>query len=99
MDNNSGMQSHEDRAQEPAEVAGLNFEQAMDQLERIVGELEQGDVPLEKAIDLFQRGMQLSQLCGQKLEQVERKIETIVEEDGQLRRRNFAGEAEGGDNF
>ncbi|CAM4311471.1 hypothetical protein GCM10007362_10800 [Saccharibacillus endophyticus] len=99
MDNNSGMQSHEDRAQEPTEAAGLNFEQAMDQLERIVGELEQGDVPLEKAIDLFQRGMQLSQLCGQKLEQVERKIETIVEEDGQLRRRNFAGEAEGRDNF
>ncbi|MCQ4085882.1 exodeoxyribonuclease VII small subunit [Saccharibacillus sp. JS10] len=71
----------------------------MEQLENIVGELEQGDVPLEKAIDLFQRGMQLSQLCGQKLEQVERKIETIVEEDGQLRRRNFAEEVDGGDKF
>ncbi|WP_425414837.1 exodeoxyribonuclease VII small subunit [Saccharibacillus sacchari] len=93
------MQSNGDQAQESMDAAGLNFEQAMDQLEQIVGELEQGDVPLEKAIDLFQRGMQLSQLCGQKLEQVERKIETIVEEDGQLRRRNFAGEAEGGDNF
>nr|WP_305120923.1 exodeoxyribonuclease VII small subunit [Saccharibacillus sp. JS10] len=77
----------------------MNFEQAMEQLENIVGELEQGDVPLEKAIDLFQRGMQLSQLCGQKLEQVERKIETIVEEDGQLRRRNFAEEVDGGDKF
>ncbi|WP_255939971.1 exodeoxyribonuclease VII small subunit [Saccharibacillus sp. JS10] len=82
-----------------AESAELNFEQAMEQLENIVGELEQGDVPLEKAIDLFQRGMQLSQLCGQKLEQVERKIETIVEEDGQLRRRNFAEEVDGGDKF
>ncbi|OWR28295.1 exodeoxyribonuclease VII small subunit [Saccharibacillus sp. O23] len=71
----------------------------MDRLEAIVAELERGDVPLEKSIDLFQQGMKLSQLCGQKLEQVERKIETIVEEDGQLRRRNFASEAEGGDNF
>ncbi|MDO3409538.1 exodeoxyribonuclease VII small subunit [Saccharibacillus sp. CPCC 101409] len=86
-------------ASEAPAGAELNFEQAMDQLEIIVGELEQGDVPLEKAIDLFQRGMRLSQLCGQKLEQVERKIETIVEEDGQLRRRNFAGEAESGEIF
>nr|WP_268238775.1 exodeoxyribonuclease VII small subunit [Saccharibacillus kuerlensis] len=93
------MQANGDPSQPAGGSAELNFEQAMDQLERIVSELEQGDVPLEKAIDLFQRGMQLSQLCGQKLEQVERKIETIVEEDGQLRRRNFAGEAEGGDSF
>lgn len=93
MENNTGAQSQEQAGAE------LNFEQAMDRLEAIVAELERGDVPLEKSIDLFQQGMQLSQLCGQKLEQVERKIETIVEEDGQLRRRNFASEAEGGDNF
>lgn len=98
MDNNAEMQTVAGASNEAA-GAELNFEQAMDQLERIVSELEQGDVPLEKAIDLFQRGMQLSQLCGRKLEQVERKIETIVEEDGQLRRRNFAGEAESGDKF
>ncbi len=93
MENNAGAQSQEQTNTE------LNFEQAMDRLEAIVAELERGDVPLEKSIDLFQQGMRLSQLCGQKLEQVERKIETIVEEDGQLRRRNFASEAEGGDNF
>ncbi|WP_223066547.1 exodeoxyribonuclease VII small subunit [Paenibacillus caui] len=60
----------------------ISFEEAMNQLEAIVSELENGDVPLEKAIDLFQKGMKLSQLCGQKLEQVERKIEMIVEVDG-----------------
>ncbi|OWA37039.1 exodeoxyribonuclease VII small subunit [Saccharibacillus sp. O16] len=94
VENNNGAPS-----QEPSGGSELNFEQAMDRLEAIVAELERGDVPLEKSIDLFQQGMRLSQLCGQKLEQVERKIETIVEEDGQLRRRNFASEAEGGDNF
>ncbi|GGJ10301.1 exodeoxyribonuclease VII small subunit [Paenibacillus hunanensis] len=67
----------------------LNFEQAMDRLEEIVSELEHGDVPLEKAIDLFQQGMQLSQVCGSKLEEVERKIEMIVEEDGELRKKPF----------
>lgn len=67
----------------------LNFEEAMAALEEIVSELEHGDVPLEQAIDLFQRGMKLSQLCGIKLEQVERKIEMIVEEDGELRKKPF----------
>ncbi|MNI90308.1 Exodeoxyribonuclease 7 small subunit [compost metagenome] len=58
-------------------------------------ELEHGDVPLEKAIDLFQQGMKLSQLCGAKLEQVERKIEMIVEEDGELRKKPFGDALEG----
>lgn len=75
----------------------LNFEQAMDRLEEIVSELEHGDVPLEKAIDLFQQGMKLSQVCGSKLEEVERKIEMIVEEDGELQKKPF--DAESGENI
>lgn len=74
----------------------LNFEEAMDRLEEIVSELENGDVPLEKAIDLFQQGMKLSQVCGSKLEQVERKIEMIVEEDGELRKKPFDTSESGG---
>ncbi|AIQ64757.1 Exodeoxyribonuclease 7 small subunit [compost metagenome] len=77
------------------EEAELGFEEAMDRLELIVRELEHGDVPLEKAIDLFQQGMKLSQLCGAKLEQVERKIEMIVEEDGELRKKPFGDALEG----
>lgn len=69
--------------------AELNFEDAMNQLEDIVSQLERGDVPLEKAIDLFQQGMRLSQICGQKLAQVERKIEMIVEEDGAVEKQPF----------
>ncbi|MCZ8520636.1 MULTISPECIES: exodeoxyribonuclease VII small subunit [Paenibacillus] len=72
-----------------------SFEQAMDQLERIVAQLESGDVPLEKAIELFQEGMRLSQLCGQKLEQVERKIEILVEQEGGMVKKPFQpGEGE-----
>ncbi|WP_040951337.1 exodeoxyribonuclease VII small subunit [Gorillibacterium massiliense] len=72
------------------ETEELSFEQAMEKLELIVARLENGDVPLEKAIDLFQEGMQLSQLCGNKLEQVERKIEMLVEENGALVKKPFA---------
>lgn len=69
--------------------SGLSFEEAMDKLERIVTQLENGDVPLEKAIELFQEGMQLSHLCGRKLEQVERKIEVLMEENGSFAKKPF----------
>jgi exodeoxyribonuclease VII small subunit len=58
----------------------MTFEEALAKLEEIVDQLESGDVPLEKAIESFQQGMQLSKLCHQKLELVERKIEQLVQE-------------------
>jgi exodeoxyribonuclease VII small subunit len=76
------------------EVPALTFEQAMENLETIVAKLESGDVPLETAIELFQEGMSLSKLCGQKLEQVERRIEMLVEGDAGLQRKPFAGAKE-----
>lgn len=76
------------------ETAELQFEEAISQLERIVGMLESGDVPLEQAIELFQQGMQLSHLCSRKLEQVERKIEALIEEDGSFTRKPFNPTAE-----
>lgn len=67
----------------------LNFEQAMDKLERIVEQLETGDVPLEQAIELFQEGMKMSHYCSQKLEQVEQKIEMLIEENGNYTKKPF----------
>ncbi|MCH1639444.1 exodeoxyribonuclease VII small subunit [Paenibacillus timonensis] len=83
------MKDKEAKLKAEAQQPELNFEEAMNQLEDIVSQLEHGDVPLEKAIDLFQEGMRLSQLCGQKLAQVERKIEMIVEEDGAVEKQPF----------
>jgi exodeoxyribonuclease VII small subunit len=60
----------------------LTFEDAMIQLEEIVEKLEQGDVPLEESIDLYQQGMKLSKLCHTKLKNVEKKMDTIMHEDG-----------------
>lgn len=59
----------------------LSFEQALERLEGIVTKLENGDVPLEQAIELYQEGMQLSSLCNGKLKQVEAKIEMLIETD------------------
>ncbi|GGD70048.1 exodeoxyribonuclease VII small subunit [Paenibacillus nasutitermitis] len=68
----------------------VSFEEAMERLEVIVSQLENGDVPLEQAIDLFQEGMKISQLCGAKLEQVEKKIEVLIESEGGLIKKTFA---------
>ncbi|WP_438432231.1 exodeoxyribonuclease VII small subunit [Gorillibacterium sp. sgz500922] len=72
----------------------MTFEEAMERLEGIVSKLESGDVPLEQAIEWFQEGMKLSHLCGQKLEQVERKIEMLVVENGSMVRKPFPVEGE-----
>ncbi|MDQ0231919.1 exodeoxyribonuclease VII small subunit [Metabacillus malikii] len=63
----------------------VSFEQAMQQLEEIVGKLEEGDVPLEKAIEYFQQGMELSKICNNKLQNVEKQMDFILREDGELR--------------
>lgn len=67
----------------------LSFEEAMQRLESIVAKLENGDVPLETAIDLFQEGMKLSRLCGGKLEQVESKIELLMESEDGFQKKTF----------
>lgn len=77
-------------------LSGITFEQAMERLESIVAKLESGDAPLEAAIELFQEGMELSRLCGQKLEQVERRIEMLVEGENGPERKPFAPSREDG---
>jgi exodeoxyribonuclease VII small subunit len=71
-------------------ATALDFEQAMQQLEHIVNQLEQGSIPLEKSIDLFQEGMKLSVACQQKLKQAEQRIEMLLEQDGQWVKKPFA---------
>ncbi|MEK3797710.1 exodeoxyribonuclease VII small subunit [Peribacillus sp. FSL H8-0477] len=62
----------------------VTFEQAMEELEKIVEQLEEGDVPLEAAITIYKQGMDLSKLCHQKLKTVENQLTQILKEDGEL---------------
>ncbi|WP_018660620.1 exodeoxyribonuclease VII small subunit [Heyndrickxia acidiproducens] len=61
----------------------LTFEEAMEQLEAIVQKLEEGDVPLEEAIDIYKKGMELSQLLHGKLKNVEEQLTKVMTEDGE----------------
>ena len=59
-------------------MAQKTFEQSMKQLERIVQELEDGDLPLEKAIKKFEEGIKLTKLCSEKLDETEKKISVLL---------------------
>ena len=61
-----------------------DFESAIAELDTIARALEEGDLPLEKSLELYERGVQLSRFCHAKLEAAERRIE-ILNERGQLR--------------
>ena len=60
-----------------------DFEAALTELDAIVKKLEDGDLPLEQSLQLFERGVQLSRFCHARLEEAERRIE-ILNERGQL---------------
>jgi exodeoxyribonuclease VII small subunit len=60
-----------------------DFEAALTELDTIVKKLEDGDIPLEQSLQLFERGVQLSRFCHARLEEAERRIE-ILNERGQL---------------
>ncbi len=62
---------------EEAEIAGLSFEEALKELERIVGRLESGEAALQEAIDLYERGDQLRKQCAARLDAAQARIEAI----------------------
>jgi len=65
------------------------FEAGLDRLEKIVNELEQGDLPLEQALKLFEEGMTLSNSCRKELEAAEGKVEILLKQNGKLQPEPF----------
>jgi len=72
---------------------GNEFEKAFQKLEQIVQRLEGEELPLDESLNLFEEGIKLSRFCHQRLEEVEKKIETILADaKGQPRVEPFLGE-------
>jgi exodeoxyribonuclease VII small subunit len=61
-------------------MAKKTFEQALQQLEQIVAELESGDLPLEQASKKFEDGIELSRFCSQRLEETERRVTVLMKD-------------------
>jgi exodeoxyribonuclease VII small subunit len=69
-----------------------NFEQGLAELETVVKELESGDLPLEKALELFEKGVALSSACRKQLVEAETRVEALVRKNDKLQTEPFPPE-------
>ena len=60
-------------------IKPMKFEEALTQLEHAVEQLEAGDLPLDKALEVFEQGVKMSRVCTQKLEEAEKKVELLLD--------------------
>jgi exodeoxyribonuclease VII small subunit len=67
----------------------ISFDEAIKQLEEVVKQLESGQLTLEKSVELYQQGMELSLLCDTKLKQAELKIEVVTQSSDNLLKQPF----------
>lgn len=74
---------------EPESTPQPGFEAGLAELEAVVKQLESGDLPLEKALELFEKGMQLSETCRKQLEDAETKVELLTRRGGAMQAEPF----------
>ncbi len=67
----------------------LSFEACLEELEKVVKELEGGELPLERSLELFEKGVQLSNTCRKQLEEAETRVETLVRKSGRVQPEPF----------
>ena len=79
-------------ADNPAGQPVQSFESCLDELEKVVKELEAGDLPLERSLQLFERGMELSDACRKQLEEAETRVEMLIRKEGKLTAEPFRPE-------
>ena len=70
------------------------FEECLQQLESIVGQLEKGNLPLEQALKLFEQGVELSNNCRKELDEAEGRVEVLLKQNGKLRAEPFEPSAD-----
>ena len=70
----------------------MNFDEALQQLEQVVRQLEAGNLPLERSIELYKQGMLLSNESLQKLQQIESEVAKLVDPTGSMTDFEVSGE-------
>lgn len=71
-----------------------SFEENIEDLEKIVSELENGDLNLDDSVSKFEEGIKISKECNRILEEAEKKITILLNKDGEIKEENFTTEEE-----
>ena len=69
-----------------------NFEELIEKLEEITNKLEKEQLSLDESVKLFEKGMQISKECNSKLEDAEKKITILINQNNELKEENFIPE-------
>jgi len=70
----------------------VTFEACLDELEKVVRELEGGELSLDRSLQLFERGMSLSDTCRKQLEEAETRVEMLIRREGKMTAEPFRPE-------
>lgn len=68
----------------PSDQQALDFEQALRELESVVERLERGDLPLEEALRVFERGVDLTRQCQGALKSAQQRVDALMKRNGEL---------------
>jgi len=79
-------------AKTPEKKQEPDFESCLSELETIVERMEQGEYTLDQSLADFERGVELTRLCQQRLKEAEQRVEQLAEKQGQLAVEPFAGD-------
>lgn len=81
----------------PQKKKALDFEESLGALEALVQKMEQGDMSLEQSLEAFEQGVRLTRECQQRLQQAEQRVQLLMEQNGELQARDFAGDPDTAD--
>ena len=70
-------------------MSDISFENAIKQLDEIVRSLENGDIPLDEALALFEKGVKLTEVCSAKLTAAEKQIKLLVKDSDGMKKEDF----------
>lgn len=77
----------------PKKADNLSFEQSLQELEHIVAQMEQGEMPLDEALKHFERGIELARSSQSKLKQAEQKVQVLMQQQDQMQLEDFDPES------
>lgn len=81
-------------AKRKSDLKDVKFDEAIKRLENIVEQLEDEETPLEKSVELFEEGKQLSTVCMERLQAIEKKIKVLIDQGNEVQFEDFSASDE-----